>query len=356
MKILILGGTAFLGRHIVEAALAGNHEVTLFNRGRQNPDLFPEVEKLRGDRDGDLKALEGRAWDSVIDTSGYLPRHVHDSAALLAEAVDHYTFISTIGVYADFTKVGIDESYPVSTLADSNLERVTPETYGALKALCEVAVEGVMPGRALSIRAGLIVGPYDPIGRLTYWVRRIARGGDVLAPGRPERQIQLIDAKDLGEWIIRMSESKQTGVYNATGPDYPLTLGRVLEECGTASASKASLVWVNDEFLGSQSVAPWDELPLWLPADHAKFAGFMSVDCTRAIAAGLTFRPLADTVRDTLEWDCGRSGPPGPYRVFDVEIRPPGLAAEREAELLAAWQECGRKEGIGQRVGRPDEF
>ena len=206
MNLLVLGGTVFLGRHLVEAALAREHDVTLFNRGINNPDLFPEVERLRGDRDGDLSALEGRRWDAVIDTCGYVPSHVRDSAQLLAGAVDHYTFTSTIGVYADFEKAGIDETAPVSTVADDNLEDLTAESYGPLKAVCERTVEECLPGRTLVVRAGLLVGPNDPLDRFTYWVRRVAQGGEVLAPGRADRQVQIVDARDLSEWIVRMVE------------------------------------------------------------------------------------------------------------------------------------------------------
>ena len=189
MNLLILGGTVFLGRHLVEAALARGHAVTLFNRGQHNPDLFPEVERLRGDRDGDLQALEGRRWDAVVDTCGYVPRVVRASAEMLAPNVDHYTFISSISVYADTSKPGIDEQAPVGTLDDPTTEEVTGESYGPLKALCEQAAEAAMPGRVLNIRPGLIVGPHDPTDRFTYWVRRVAEGGEVLAPGNPHAPV-----------------------------------------------------------------------------------------------------------------------------------------------------------------------
>jgi uncharacterized protein YbjT (DUF2867 family) len=207
MNLLILGGTIFLGRHLVEAALRHNHQVTLFNRGRHQPELFPEVEKLRGDRDGGLEVMRGRQWDAVIDTSGYVPRLVQASAEILAGAVKHYTFISSISVYANFSPSGNNESTPLQVLADPTVETVTPETYGGLKALCEQTAEAAMPGRVLKVRAGLLVGPYDPIPRFAYWLRRVSQGGEVLAPGRPDRFIQLIDARDLAEWIIHMAEA-----------------------------------------------------------------------------------------------------------------------------------------------------
>jgi 2'-hydroxyisoflavone reductase len=329
MELLILGGTVFLGRHVAEAALARGHAVTLFNRGQHNPDLFPDVEKLRGDRNCVLEALRGRSWDAVIDTCGYVPRVVRASAQRLAEAVGHYTFISSISVYPSFPTPGMDESAPVGTLADESVEEVTGETYGPLKALCEQAAEAAMPGRVLSVRAGLIVGPYDPTDRFTYWPRRVARGGDVLAPGSPNGPVQFIDARDLAEWILRMAETGGTGVFNATGPAEPLTMGRLLEECRTVSGSDATLNWVDEEFLLTAGAAPWSELPLWVPAREEAMAGFSAVSCAKAIAAGLTFRPLAGTIRDTLAWDATLPA--------DRELRA-GLKPEREAELLAAWR------------------
>ena len=338
MNLLILGGTVFLGRHLAAAALARNHEVTLFNRGHNNPDLFPEVERLRGDRDGNLHALEGRRWDAVIDTSGYIPRHVRASVQLLGGAVDHYTFTSTIGVYADFGSVGIDETAPVATMADEKIEDLTAESYGPLKALSEKTVEDCMPDQTLVIRAGLLVGPYDPLDRFTYWVRRVTQGGEVLAPGSPDRQVQIVDARDLSEWMVRMVKGRQTGVYNGTGPDYRLTMGRLLDESVAVSGSEARLVWVDDKFLVDHKAGAWQEVPLWLPESDPKLAGLMRIDCGKAIAAGLSFRPLADTIRDTLEWDRTRVEPPAPYKLFGIELAPAGLSRERELELFQAWK------------------
>ena len=327
MKLLILGGTVFLGRHLVESALDRGHTVTLFNRGQRNPDLFPNLEKLRGNRDGDLRALEGRQWDAVIDTCGYVPRIVRASAELLAGAVDHYTFISSLSVYADFARPGIDESAPVGTLpeADRTVEAVTGATYGPLKALCEQAAETALPGRSLIIRPGLIVGPHDPSDRFTYWPSRVARGGEVLAPDPPDRPVQFVDVRDLAEWNVHLVEERRTGIYNATGPDYTLTMGQLLDTCRTVSSSEARFTWVGEEELVRHEVEAYSELPLWVPAESA---GFDRFDCSRAIAAGLAYRPLADTVRDTLVWDAGR--PP------EVEGRN-GLKPEREAALLQAW-------------------
>ena len=330
MKLLILGGTVFLGRALVEAALAGGHGVTLFNRGQHNPELYPEVEKLHGDRDGALSALEGRRWDAVIDTCGYVPRVVRASAALLAGAVEHYTFISSISVYADETAPWLDEEARVGTLEDETVEEVTNETYGPLKALCEQAALAALPGRALIVRPGLIVGPHDPSDRFTYWPHRVARGGEVLAPDRPERVVQIIDVRDLAAWTLRMAEQRASGVYNATGPDYNLTMGRVLDACKAVSGGDARVVWASEKFLLDAEVQPWIELPLWIPRGESEANDVFSANCERAFAAGLSFRPLAETIRDTLAWEATR--PP------DHQWRA-GLPAEREAQVLGDWQQ-----------------
>jgi 2'-hydroxyisoflavone reductase len=327
VKLLLLGGTVFLGRHIVEAALGRGHEVTLFNRGQKNPGLFPQLEQLRGNRDGDLTALQGRRWDAVIDPSGYVPRIVRASALLLADAVEHYTFISSISVYAGFATLGMDESAPVGRLEDETVEDVS-RFYGPLKALCERAAERAMPGRVLNLRPGLIVGPHDPSDRFTYWPVRVAKGGEVLTPGSPEHLTQIIDVRDLAEWTVCMVEERTTGVYNATGPDDELTMGRLLDACRAVSSSDARCVWVSEQFLLDAGITPWTELPLWVP-DNEENAGFSRVDCRKAFAAGLAFRPLADTVRATLAWDATRP--------VDAPRRN-GLKPEREAELLEAWR------------------
>ena len=340
MRLLILGGTLFLGRHLTEAALARGHEVTLFNRGQRNPELFPEVEKLRGDRDGGLDALRGRRWDAVVDTSGFVPRVVRASAELLADAVGLYAFVSSVSVYADFSRP-VDEDAPLTTTADETVEEVNGETYGPLKVLSERAVEEALPGRALVLRPGLIVGPHDPTHRFTYWTGRVARGGEVLAPAPPGTPIQFIDARDLAEWTLRLLEAGTAGVYNAAGPDYPLTMGGFLEECRDVSGSGARLEWVGEEFLLERGVEPWGELPLWIPESSETHRHFLNVNVERALRAGLTFRPLAETVRDTLAWQREREGQPLPSKPGvpqpDVTLKP-----ERERELLAEWHE--RKE------------
>ncbi len=327
MRLLILGGTVFLGRALVESAQARGHEVTLFNRGKHNPDLFPEVEKLRGDRETDLSALDGRHWDAVIDTCGYVPRVVRASAEKLADAVEHYTFISSISVYSDFSEPDMDENGPLGTLEDPTVEEITGETYGPLKVLCEQAAEEAIPGRTLSLRAGLIVGPHDPSDRFTYWPHRVAQGGDVLAPDDPELPVQFIDVRDLAEWNIRMVEAGKAGIYNATGPDYPLSMGRLLETCRDVSASGANLVWMDEAFLLANEAQPWSEIPLWVPASEG--AGFSAINCAKAIADGLTFRSIADMVRDTLAWDATRPS--------DTAFRA-GLTPEKEQQLLEAWR------------------
>ena len=326
MDLLILGGTGFLGRHLVEAALADGHRPTLFNRGLSEPGLFPEIEKIEGDREGDLSPLSGRRWDAVIDTCGYMPRVVRASAGLLAGAVDHYTFVSSISVYSDDIEPGADEEAPVRELSDPTVEEVTGETYGGLKVLCEQAAEEEMPGRVLNVRPCLISGPHDPTDRFTYWPRRISAGGEVLVPDHPERNVQYIDVRDLASWIVKMSGERQTGTYNATGPAYELQMGRMLEECEAVSGTDAEFVWVSEDFLEENGVEPFTELPLWVPREDA---ALLAIDCGRAIVAGLTFRPLAETIKDVLDWDRAR-----------MEGREPaaGLRPERERELLRAWQ------------------
>jgi len=328
MKILILGGTIFLGRHLVEAALERGHDVTLFNRGQHNADLYPTVEKLRGDRDGGLGALRGRRWDAVVDTSGYVPRLVRASADALRNAVDRYVFISTISVYSDLSAPGVDEEAPVGLLDDEKVEEVGEETYGPLKVLCERTAEEVMPGRVLTIRPGLIVGPYDPTDRFTYWPHRAAQGGDMLAPAPADRRVQFIDVRDLAAWTVRMVEGRATGTYNATGADESLSFGHLVDACIDAGGAGARPVWIDEAFLLEQGLGPWIEIPLWAPWADESMRGLMAVDVRKAIEAGLILRPLADTVRDTLSWDATRP---------TDAARMAGLRPEREAAVLRAW-------------------
>lgn len=349
MKLLILGGTRFVGRHLVEASLARRHEVTLFNRGRHSPAALAGVEEIHGDRNSDLDKLRGRRWDAVVDTCGYLPRAVRAAAEVLSGSVDRYVFISTLSVYADVSRPGVDESAPVATLTGEQLEEANAidssgqpsavtyrEMYGGLKALCERAAEEVLPGRTLVIRPGLIVGPDDYTDRFTYWVVRVARGGEVLAPGRPGRYLQLIDARDLAEWTVWMIERGAAGVYNANGSTHDLTMGRVLEECKAASGSDASFTWVDDEFLLREKVAAWGEMPLWMPEEAApQVKGFMFINCDKAFGYGLRLRPLGDTVKDTLAWyEASRP---------DEGLKA-GLDPDKELDLLRKWHEAPRSE------------
>ena len=337
MKLLVLGGTVFLGRHVVEAARARGHEVTIFTRGRHNPDLFPQVERLRGDRDtGELTALAGREWHAVVDTSGYVPRVARDSAQTLASSVGHYTFVSSISVYRDFRRPGYDETAQLATVDDPSVEEVTGETYGALKALCEEAVEEELPGRAAHVRAGLIVGPQDQTNRFTYWVTRIADGGTVLAPEPRHQPTQLVDVRDLADWIVRLGEERTAGVFNATGPGKPTTLEGVLEEIRTALGSDARLEWVSEEFARGAGLEPYQGLPLWVGESEPEWAAFQTADIRRALEAGLRFRPLAETARDTLEW--AREGDAPGAKDVGVAMVPAGITRERERDLLAAWR------------------
>ena len=311
MRLLLLGGTAFLGRAAAAEALARGHDVTLFTRGRTNPGLFPEAEQLVGDRDGDLAALEGRSFDSVLDLSGYVPAHVRASAELLRES-GHYAFVSSVSVYADFTE-GPDEGSPVAELGDGPVDRLAEDysNYGPLKALCEDEVRRVFEERALVVRPGLIVGPHDPTGRFTYWARRLARGGELLAPGPPKRRVQFVDARDLGTWLIDCAEARLAGTFNATNE-------------GVAWAellAGADVTWVDDAFLLEHEVGPWLELPLWVPGE-GPFRAMHEVDVSRAVAAGLRFRPVAETLA------AAATAP---------ETETAGLTPEREAALLAAW-------------------
>ncbi|MEN9868546.1 MAG: hypothetical protein RL748_4136 [Pseudomonadota bacterium] len=345
MKILILGGTLFLGRHLVEAALAAGHQVTLFNRGRQNPALFAQVEQLRGDRgakddrndmaaDGganvvgavdapaNLTALQGRQFDAVIDTSGYYPRQMQRMADALGPDLPYYLFISTISVYAAFAPgLHYDETAPLA----SGLEG-----YGALKARCEESIAAAYPGKVAIVRPGLIVGPHDPTDRFTYWPRRLAQGGMVLAPGRPERPVQWIDARDLAAWCIHLVQQQVVGSFNASGPAAPCNMGQLLETCRQQLCPSAQLAWLDDARLQAQQVQAWTELPLWIPEQDPEHGGMLLADNRAALAAGLTLRPLAQTVADTLAWDRLEAQP---HRVPERAVAT--LTPQRESALLA---------------------
>ncbi len=328
MRILILGGTVFLGRALVDAALEQGHTITLFNRGRTNPNLFPGIERLYGSRDSDLAELQGRHWDAVVDTCGYLPAIVRKSARLLARQSDHYIFISTVSVYADVSKPGIDEDAPVAKLADENASEVTGDTYGPLKAACEREVIEAMLDRALIVRPGLIVGPHDQSDRFTYWAHRLSRGGEILAPGHPDREVQFIDVRDLAEWLVRMVENQVTGLFNAVGPVAPLTMRQLLEAGRKALNKHSVLTWVEDDFLLKKHVDPWIDLPLWLPDSDLESNGLLKIVAHKAWNAGLVFRSIDDTFKATYDWDAGRPGN------HDWKA---GLSIDRESEILRSW-------------------
>jgi 2'-hydroxyisoflavone reductase len=342
LRILILGGTGFTGPHQVRYALARGHEVTLFNRGRE-PKTWPgAVEELIGDRNtGDLKALEGRQWDVCIDNPTTLPFWVRDAGRVLQGRVGHYVFVSTISVYADNDKAQ-DESaalapYPgLDPMAETmqTLRGRIGELYGPLKAVSEQEAARQFPGAVTIVRPGLIVGPGDETDRFTYWPVRLARGGEVLAPGDGSDPVQFIDARDLAEWTIRMAESRSFGVFNATGPDRPLTMAGMLGAIARGVGTDARLTWVPTEFLEEKQVSAWSDLPVWVPG-QGESAGFARRDIGKALRTGLTFQPLPKTAADTLAW----------FRQQPAERQAKlraGLASDREVELLAAWKESAK--------------
>jgi 2'-hydroxyisoflavone reductase len=318
MRLLVLGGTVFLGRHVTAEALRRGHEVTVFHRGRHGADLFPDAEHVLADRAGDLEPLRGRAWDAAVDTSGYEPDDVARSSAL---DLGHLVFVSTCNVYPAWPTEPVDEDSPVWTDGDD---------YGPLKAECERVAQAAMPGRVASVRAGLICGPHDNIFRLPWWVQRIAAGGDVVAPGDPERAVQLVDARDLAAWMLDLAEQRIAGTFNGTAPPGRATMGEALEAAVQATGSGARLHWVPDDVLVAHDVEPWDELPLWIPAETG--AGTWAVGTERAQAAGLRCRPVDETVADTWAWL--RDGGAAALGDWRAENRPRGLTAERERELL----------------------
>lgn len=319
MKILVLGGTQFVGRALVDAALAAENDVTLFHRGSTNPGLFPEAEHVLGDRDGGLGALDGRTWDACIDVSGYLPRLVGDAAATLRDRVGRYVYVSTISVYADFS-VPRDESGPLATIADETTEEIFANgAYGALKALCERAVTGTFGDQAAIVRPGFIIGPYDHTGRFPWWAHRAARGGEMIVPASLAQAFQAIDTRDLADFLLLRARSPLTGVFNATGPVPAVTMLDLVEAAASASDTDLNVEVIDDAFLTEQGIET--ELPLW--ADDPSWAEWAHVDVSKAIGAGLMFRPIEDTVSATLS---------------HTDIVPGiGLESAREAELLAAW-------------------
>jgi 2'-hydroxyisoflavone reductase len=333
LRILILGGTAFTGPFQVKYALDRGHEVTIFSRGRTEPttnqEVFDRVEKLIGDRDNDLEALKGREWDAVIDNSASIPRWVRQSTEILKDHCETYLYTSSLSVHSDNSKIGITEDDPVATIDDPTVEEITGETYGPLKALCEEEVRKAFPDGAIIVRPHLIVGPGDRSDRWTYWPVRIARGGEVMAPGTPDDPVQFIDTRDLAEFDVHLVETRQLNTYSAVGPGESLTFGPMLEGIKAAISSDATFTWVPADFLAEHEVRPWGEMTAWLPPE-GEFAGFSMFDNSRAVAAGLKFRPLADTAKATWDW----------WQTLPEERRSnprAGLAQEKEERVLAAW-------------------
>ena len=334
IRILILGGTTFIGPHQIKYALDRGHEVSIFTRGETEPpffhDYFERVEHLIGDRDNDLSALEGREWDAVIDNSASIPRWVSMTTELLRDHVDRYLFVSSISAYADFATIGIDENYPVGQLSAPDVESM--REYGPMKARCEAINTEVFGENAINVRPGLIIGPGDNTDRWTYWPVRVARGGEVLAPNSPADPVQNIDARDLSEWIVRLVETPgHGGTYNATSDVQQF--GTMLEKIRDGLGSDANFTWVSAEFMAEHEVRPWGHMTNWVPAE-GETIGMSQVSVAAAIEAGLTFRPIGDTARDTVEW----------WNSLPEERRAEpsaGLPAEKEAEVLAAWAARG---------------
>jgi len=326
MNLLILGGTIFLGKHIVNAAIENGHTVTLFNRGQHNPEWFPDLEKIKGDRDGDLSGLKGRKFDGVIDTCGYIPRIVRKSAEFLKDSAGHYTFISSISVYNNDDVPGSNENSETGVITDDNVEKMTMENYGPLKVLCENEVMDVFGENSSIVRSGLIVGDGDFSDRFTYWIHRISKGGKVIVPVSKINNVQFIDVKDLAEWTLKLTEEKISGVFNSTGPLEALSLNTFVNKCKEFSGSDAEFIYMDEKFLLDEGVIPYQDLTLWLPEDSF---GMNNVDISKAKNAGLKIRPLEKTLKDTAEYDLTR----GP----DFKLRT-GLSDEKEKELLEKWE------------------
>jgi len=331
LSILVLGGTGFIGPHMVREALRRGHSVTLFNRGRTNNALFPDLETIKGDRDGGLDGLKGRQWDAVVDNSGYVPRHVQDSARLLAKNTERYLYISTVSVYADFDRDN-DEDSPLATIADESVEEVTGETYGPLKALCEKRAAGEIDAKNLTIlRPTYIAGPGDHTDRFSYWPVRTRKGGEMIWPGNEADAIQIIDVSDLAIFTIDCLEQNIAGTYNMVSAPGSYTMGKLLEDCRAVSAADVEPVWINAKFARAEGLIGGRSLPIWHPATGPDAEGG-SFSAERAQKAGLQYRPERETLRDILSWwdtlPAERTG----------EMRA-GLDAGREAELIAAWKE-----------------
>lgn len=323
MRLLVIGGTHFVGRAVVDAADARGHEVTVFHRGPSEPEGFPDVEHLHGDRDGGLAALRGREWDAALDTCGFVPRVVRDSARLLADAVGTYGFVSSLSVLPDDAPPGANEDTPTHQPPFPQTEEITNESYGPLKVACEREATAAFPGRCLIVRPGYIVGPNDPTDRFTYWVRRAAAGGEMLAPGPGDGAIEVVDVRDLGAFMLDHLEAGAAGTFGVVGPGEPLTWSAFVGTARSVGGSGTTPVWVARRFLEAELA---DDIDGVLPLRDYPYEGLHRYDGSRAIAAGLRHRPLEETIADTLAWDRGR----GPLKA--------GLSSERERELLDAWR------------------
>ena len=334
MRILVLGGTRFVGRAFVEEALGAGHELTLFNRGQTNPELFPEVEILHGDREKSLEPLtsSGRSWDAVFDPSCYLPRVARMSAEALRDRVPHYSFVSSLSVYDDLSTLGQDEGGHLATIADPSTEEITDGSYGGLKVLAEREVEAVYGDRALILRPGYICGPYDSLGRMPFWLERLSRGGEVLAPEGPDSPVQLIDARDIARFALALAARGEGGVFNLCAPQVPYRLGDLLETAARVTGqADVTPIWASADFLVEHGLDGWEAFPWWVPPKEFAFSRF---DASRALAAGLTITPIEASLRDCWAWMS--SLPEPPLR----EDR--GLSPEREAELLERWHARSR--------------
>lgn len=339
MKILILGGSRFLGKAFIEEAKKENHEITIFNRGTQNGGL-KDVEILIGDRNEPLTVLENRSWDAVLDTSGFVPRAVRNSTELLKDRVGHYTFISSISVYKDWIPEGLTEDYHLLTMPIEQADEISKasagpfyEYYGQFKALCEQEAVRNMSGNVLNVRAGQLVGQHDYTDRFPYWINRVAKGGKILAPGNPQRKIQYIDNIDLAKWILHMMEKKLVGTFNTTGPDTTVTMEEFLDTAKKVTGSDAEFIWADEKFLLEHKVEPWTEMPLWVPENFPfdkesdqPWKGTFSININKALSKSLTFRPLEETINDIHEWDSRRNLPENEWKA--------GITANREKEIL----------------------
>lgn len=347
MKVLILGGTRFLGKALTEEGLTRGHEITLFNRGT-NIEAFPGVEQLIGNRDSDVAQLKNRKWDVVIDTCGFAPHQIKKIAAVLGDNIEHYTYISSISVYKDWIPNNIKEHYHLQSMPADKLKAVEEGTispyeyYGAMKVLCEAEAENHWPGRVLHIRAGLLVGPFDYTDRLPYWVKRVAKGGEVLVPGRKDRPVQLIDVKDIAVWVFNMAEKRKAGTFNVTGPENELTIEELLNTCKAVSNSDAEFIWADEQFLLEHKVQPWTEMPLWIPehfpieGETEPWKGTFSISIEKAVDSGLSFRTLADTINNIDRWEKER----------EVNELKAGISQEREHELLESWFQKEKKKTV----------